>query len=217
MLLAKYNITSCFVVSGIFFCMKPEKNRLIIRSLWLSLTCHVLWIRENPWNFHVINSYIRLNLNFLTTKYSGDESSVSLLFSFKLEEFLRMWRLSWYLQRAKDPRWLYNDGITPVENGVYWRHLFVRIAYLKGERQPLLGLDEAGRFWILETILLSTISTLQNANWSKNKNFCSDRSGLLQRAPQLYGLENEFGNWTVEKTQIWTGRLMLAAPEMRLE
>jgi len=25
--------------------------------------------------------------------------------------------------------------------------------------------------WILETILLSTISTLQNANWSKNKNF----------------------------------------------
>jgi len=43
--------------------------------------------------------------------------------------------------------------------------------------------------WILETILLSTISTLQN--------LCSDRSGLLRRAPQLDGLENEFANCTV--------------------
>jgi len=49
----------------------------------------------------------------------------------------------------------------------------------------------------LETILLSTIPTLQNANWPKNKFFGSDRSGLLRRAPQLDGLENEFANWTV--------------------
>ena len=51
--------------------------------------------------------------------------------------------------------------------------------------------------WILETILLSTISTIQNANWPKNNFFGSDRSGLLRRAPQLDGLENEFANWTV--------------------
>jgi len=51
--------------------------------------------------------------------------------------------------------------------------------------------------WILETIVLYTISTLQNANWTKNKYFGSDRSGLLRRAPQLNGLEEEFANWTV--------------------
>jgi len=61
--------------------------------------------------------------------------------------------------------------------------------------------------WILETILLSTISTLQNANWPKNNFFGSDKSGLLRRAPPLDGLENEFAkldglenanlNWTL--------------------
>ena len=67
--------------------------------------------------------------------------------------------------------------------------------------------------WILQTKVLSFISTLQNANWSKNKIFCSDRSALLRRAPQLDGLENEFANSTVQKTQIGTGRLMLVATE----
>jgi len=61
--------------------------------------------------------------------------------------------------------------------------------------------------WILETILLFTISTLQNANRPKNKIFCSDRSGATsagaatgrfrKRVCELDGLENANLNWTL--------------------
>jgi len=34
--------------------------------------------------------------------------------------------------------------------------------------------------------------------------FGSDRSGLLRRAPQLDGLENEFANWTENANLNWT-------------
>jgi len=52
--------------------------------------------------------------------------------------------------------------------------------------------------WLLETnFCLQYPSTLQNANWPKNKFIGSDRSGLLRQVPQLDGLENEFANWTV--------------------
>ena len=116
----------------------------------------------------------------------------------------------------------------PVPNCVFetvqFANLFSKLPSCgAGRSSPLLSLQKKIstnlRFegWILETILLSTISTLQNANWSKNKKICSDRSGLLRRAPQLDGLENEFANCTVQKTQIGTGRLMLVAPDVFIQ
>ena len=61
--------------------------------------------------------------------------------------------------------------------------------------------------WILETILLSTISTLQNANWSKNKKFLlrqkwatsagAATGRFRKRVCELYGLENANRNWTL--------------------
>ena len=83
-------------------------------------------------------------------------------------------------------RFLNRPGAAPAEVAHFCR-------YKKKYFSTNLRFEE----WILETILLSTISTLQDANWPKNKIFGSDRSGLLRRAPQLDGLENEFAKWTV--------------------
>jgi len=69
--------------------------------------------------------------------------------------------------KACIPRWLYDGVSLPSKMGdVFERHLFVRIAYLQGERQPLLGPSDAdGKFGsggVTNIILILYSSPRQN-------------------------------------------------------
>jgi len=102
MLLEKYDIVFCSEWKFLFI-WTWKKNRLIescrCGSHWPVTFCELGKIPEISTsfsnftgNFTEISKIHTIDSNFLTTKFSGDESPVCLLFSFKLEEFLRMWR-----------------------------------------------------------------------------------------------------------------------------
>ena len=163
-----------------FYCSKSASK--FIGTFSYNFSCIIAHLFKMKFSF--LDIFFNFNATFKMLKMLALNRVISL--NRGLQAISVQFRFAFSKPSSSQTRFLNRPVAAPAEVAHFCRYkkfIFRPICVLKG--------GYSRQYFCLQYPLFKT------QNLPKNNFFGSDRSGLLRRAPQLDGLENEFANWTV--------------------